>query len=88
MPTTRPRHILTETDDLADALAVAAEHWSEVSSRALLLRRLALEGASALEAEDQRLRAARRKAVAKTAGAFTGMWEPGELERPRGEWPR
>jgi hypothetical protein len=43
MPTTRPRHFVTETDDLAEALDEAARRWPNLS-RAQLLVRLALEG--------------------------------------------
>ncbi len=31
VPTTRPRHVVTETDDLADALDAAARLWPELS---------------------------------------------------------
>ena len=43
MPTTRPRHLVTETDELAAALNVAAHRWPGLS-RSQLLVRLALEG--------------------------------------------
>jgi hypothetical protein len=79
--------VVTETDEVAAALDAAAAHWPAERSRAALLRRLALEGARVLRTEDERLRDERRAAVAATAGALTGAWEPGELDRLRGEWP-
>lgn len=43
VPTTRPRHQVTETDELAAALDEAAVRWPELS-RGQLITRLALEG--------------------------------------------
>lgn len=39
MPTTRPRHPVTETDDIAAILDSAASRWPDVS-RAQLIRRI------------------------------------------------
>jgi hypothetical protein len=44
MPTTRPRLTITETDELAEALDVAAARWPEVGSRRELLLRLVEQG--------------------------------------------
>ena len=56
VPTTRPRHFVTETDDLAVALDEAARRWPDLS-RAQLLVRLALEGhRAAQQAQDERRR--------------------------------
>ena len=52
MPTTRPRLTITETEEVAAALAVAARRWPEekgIPSR--LIVRLALQGHQALEDE-------------------------------------
>ncbi|MDQ1744816.1 MAG: hypothetical protein QOE23_3155, partial [Pseudonocardiales bacterium] len=53
MPTTRPRHLITETDPVAKALDDAAKRWPEDrDSRAKLLLHLVEEGHHALIEED------------------------------------
>jgi hypothetical protein len=86
MPTTRPRHLVTETDDLAKALDAAAVRWPGVS-RPQLLVRLALEGhAQARQARDGR--AGRRTAsLREHAGSFTGVYGADHLARMREDWP-
>jgi hypothetical protein len=86
MPTTRPRHFVTETDDLAEALNAAAARWPDLS-RAQLLVRLALEGhRAALQAHDERRRQ-RLAAVHRHSGMLTGTYGPDYLPRLREEWP-
>jgi hypothetical protein len=88
MPTTRPRHTLTETDELAAALDEAARRWPEdAGSRSRLLLRLVKTGQRALQAERGRQRDRRLAALERTAGALTGVYPPGYLEQLRGEWP-
>jgi sulfite reductase beta subunit-like hemoprotein len=83
MPTSKPRYMLTDTGDLSELLDTAQRHWPEVSDRKALLLRLAAAGGEAIAAET----AKRRAAIAETAGALTGLYEPGELERLREDWP-
>lgn len=83
MPTSKPRYMLTDTGDLSDLLDAAQHRWPEVTDRKALLLRLAAAGGEAIAAE----RAKRRAAVEETAGALTGLYEPGELERLREDWP-
>lgn len=86
MPTTRPRHFVTETDDLAAALDVAANRWPGLS-RAQLLVQLALEGhRAAQDAHDERRRR-RLAALRAHSGALSGAYDSDYLERLRGEWP-
>lgn len=86
MPTTRPRHFVTETDDLADALDEAARRWPDLS-RSQLLVRLALEGHHvAHQAHDDRRRR-RLEAVRKHSGSLTGAYGPDYLKHLREEWP-
>ncbi len=47
MPTTRPRHQVTETDEIAAAVAVGLHEWPNLS-RSDVIRALILKGAESL----------------------------------------
>ena len=83
MPTTKPRYTVTDTGELSDLLDRAQKRWPEVRDRKELLLRLAETGREAIEREAED----RRQAAAATAGLLTGVYEPGELERLRDDWP-
>jgi hypothetical protein len=83
MPTSKPRYTLTDTGELSDLLDAAHRHWPEVTDRKALLLRLAATGSRAIAAEAGE----RHVAVADTAGVLSGVYEPGELERLRKDWP-
>jgi len=87
MPTCRPRLTLTETDELADTLDVAAARWPEIHSRRELLLRLVEQGREVLDRERADATERRRDAVRRTSGALTGSYDPGYLERLRDDWP-
>jgi len=87
MPTTRPRLTITETEELAAALDVAAARWPEVHSRRELLLRLVEEGREVIDRDRDEEVARRRDAIRRTSGALTGAYEPGELEQLRDDWP-
>ncbi|HEX5610331.1 MAG TPA: hypothetical protein VFX45_09595 [Solirubrobacterales bacterium] len=84
MPTSKPRYMLTDTGELSDLLDAAQRRWPEVTSRKALLLRLATAGAEAIATEAEK----RQEDIEATAGALTGVYEPGELERLREEWPK
>lgn len=86
MPTTRPRHLVTETDDLADALDAAASRWPGLS-RPQLLVRLALEGHHVTQRTHDERRQRRLAAVREHSGILTGAYGPDYLEQNREEWP-
>lgn len=86
MPTTRPRHLVTETDVLAAALDEAAQLWPDLS-RGQLVVRLALEGHRAAVAEHSRLRERRLSAIRDHRGALTGSYGSGYRDDLRSEWP-
>ncbi|MDN5798314.1 MAG: hypothetical protein L0H79_21550 [Intrasporangium sp.] len=88
MPTTRPRHVVTETDAVARALDHAAERWPDERSRAKLLLRLVEEGHRVLVGQRAEGVNARRDAVARTAGVLTGVYGPGYLAGLREDWPQ
>jgi len=86
MPTTRARHFVTETDDLADALDEAERRWPGVS-RLQLLVRLALEGHRAAQRAHDDRRRRRLEAVRRHSGSLTGAYGPDYLKNLREEWP-
>ena len=83
MPTTKPRYTLTDTGELSKQLDQAQRRWPDVRDRKELLLKLAAAGQEAIEQEV----ADRARAVEETAGALSGVYEPGELERLREDWP-
>jgi hypothetical protein len=85
MPTTRPRHYVTETDDLAAALDVAAKRWPGLS-RARLLVRLALSAADA-EAQAQDALHKRRLAALERLASGDFAYPAGYLADLREDWP-
>lgn len=74
--------MITETDEVSEALAAAAARWPDLTASELL-RRLVAEGHTALRASVD----AERTAVEETSGAFTEIYEPGYLEALRDDWP-
>ena len=88
VPTTRPRHVITETDEVARALDAAAKRWPEDrDSRAKLVLRLLGEGYRALGETAGEVAAERRETLRRTSGLLTGVYGPGYLEELRQDWP-
>lgn len=83
MPTTKPRYTVTDTGELRKQLDQAQRRWPKVRDRKELLLKLAAAGRDAIDQEV----ADRACAVKETAGALSGVYEPGELERLREDWP-
>ncbi len=86
MPTARPRHFVTETDELASALDQAQRRWPTLS-RAQLLARLAVEGHHAAQQADDERRRRRLATVQANSGVLTGVYGPEYLSALRDEWP-
>jgi hypothetical protein len=83
VPTARPRYTLTDTGVLREQLDKAQRRWPEVRSRKELLLRLIEAGRNAITREADE----RKKAIALTAGMFTGAYPPDALEQLRADWP-
>ena len=88
MPTARPRHMITESDRLAEALNAAGEIWPEErDERAALLRRVIDAGIESVESAAALRRGQRLTAITAAAGALTGTWPRGCRDEMRDEWP-
>ena len=84
VPTTKPRHAITETESVAHALGVARRRWpGEPSTR--LLTRLIEAGASVVEHDDHSLCAEHERAVAALTG-LAGFYPDGYLDEVREGW--
>jgi len=86
MPTTRSRHQVTETPDVARALDVAARRWPN-EARSKLLIRLVQAGGDAL-AEGRSEEADHRLAVLDaTSGKYADVFTDAYLAELREDWP-
>ena len=86
MPTARPRHFVTESDELASALDAAALRWPGLS-RSQLIVRLALEGQARVEEDIDAPRRRRLARLREHAGAGSGAYGGGYLDDLRRDWP-
>jgi hypothetical protein len=88
MPTARPRHTITETEEIERALNDAAEHWpAERGARGRLLIHLIEEGHRALREEREAAIAKRREAIEHTSGMLSGVYGDSYLAQLREDWP-
>jgi hypothetical protein len=74
--------MITETDEVSEALAAAAARWPDVPATELLRRLIAEGHAALLDSLDSE-----KAAVDASSGALTGLYHPGELAALREEWP-
>jgi hypothetical protein len=88
VPTTRPRHYVTETPELAVALDAAAQRWPGLS-RSQLLVRLALSAAEAERVAEKDRRDRRLAALERLSSeGIPGLeYPPDYLEKLREDWP-
>lgn len=88
VPTTRPRIVVTETDELREILDRAAERWPEDRhARRRLLLHLVEAGDQAAEAEREALIERRRAVIAENRANPLGEYDPNYLEELRRDWP-
>lgn len=86
VPTTRPRHQVTETPAVARALDRAAARWPG-EPRSKLLLRLVDAGDEALGRGEQADDAAHRAAVRASSGAYPDAFPADHLAELRQDWP-
>ena len=88
MPTDHPRHAITETEDISNALGMARDAWPELSDKpGALLRKLILVGRDTLAHNQTAQDHERRRVIAETGGGLTGVFGPDYLAELREDWP-
>jgi hypothetical protein len=88
MPTTKPRYMITETDQISRALGNAAKMWPELAGqRTLLLRKLLEVGIQTVEMDVEKETAQRLAAIDKLAGSMDGVWPANWREELAEDWP-
>ena len=88
MPTTRARHMITETQELERALDIAAGLWpEEAKNRADLLRHVLALGIQQIDDVANNRRLQREEAIRLGAGKLAGMWPRDEARQRVEEWP-
>ena len=88
MPTARPRHMITESDDLSLALDRAATLWPELAdNRTALLRQILEQGMLAMNTRASERLATRATTIAEIEREFDDLWPEGWLDQMKSEWP-
>ncbi len=86
MPTSRPRHQITETPAVAHALDIAARQWPS-EPRSKLLLRLVRAGGAALEQGRNETTRHRQDAVDASSGKYADAYRSAYLAELRQDWP-
>jgi hypothetical protein len=80
--------MITETDEVRDALDRAARVWPDLrGDRAALLRRLLEYGTRHVVSLDDERRTSRLTVIRETSGSMPGVWPDDAVARMRDEWP-
>lgn len=86
MPTTRPRHQITETPAVARALDDAARRWPGEPRSRLLLRLLHAGSVAVEQGRSQEIRS-RIEAIDAGSGKYAGAFGGDYLAELRQDWP-
>jgi hypothetical protein len=86
MPTSRPRHQITETPAVAHALDIAARQWPTESRSKLLLRLVHAGGAALQQGRDETTRH-RQDAIDASSGKYADAFSDAYLAELRQDWP-
>lgn len=80
--------MITETDELGEALVQAAELWPELrGQRGQLLRKILDVGCAEIKETSTADKASRIQQIKAVAGNLTGVWPVGWREELAGDWP-
>jgi len=80
--------MLTESDELAHSIDLAARLWPELrDNRSELLRRIVRAGSDTIQRYEAERIARRRAAITQASGSLTGAWPANWREALRDEWP-
>jgi hypothetical protein len=80
--------MITETDQLSEALSQAAKLWPELAGqRTLLLRKVLEVGIETIEQEATQKTKSRMAGVDKLAGSMPGVWPANWKEELAKDWP-
>jgi hypothetical protein len=80
--------MITETDQLSDAIAHAEKLWPELAGqRTLLLRKVLEVGIEAIEQEATHKTKTKIAGVEKLAGSMTGVWPANWKQELAADWP-
>ena len=85
MPTTLPRHTITETSDVKTWLDEAARTWPDAQSRSDLIKRLMERGYESVAQQEEDLVERRRRAIRAASGSLPGVWPSGWYEQYKQE---
>jgi hypothetical protein len=81
--------MITETDQLTEALAQAEKIWPELAGqKTLLLRKLLEVGISTIERESAERTSHRLTQIQKLAGSMDGTWPANWKKELGGDWPK
>lgn len=86
MPTVLPRHQVTETPPVAQAIDLAAERWPG-ETRSKLLLRLVEAGSAALAQHAAVAAEERRRAIEASSGKYPAAFDTDFLVTLRRNWP-
>lgn len=80
--------MITESDELAEALGRAAKLWPELADeRSSLLRKIVDLGVDDLADRANANLEKRKQAILKLAGSLSGVWPENWRDELRDEWP-
>ena len=88
MPTKRPRHTITESDRLKNALRLASELHPELAdNKTDLVREVLNLGIESLERKDAETKVSRQQALKIIAGTLPNIWPADNKKERLAEWP-
>ena len=80
--------MVTETDELRDALNRAAMLYPEdADNRATLLRRIIHEGTVATLSQNENRLIERRRSIDTLSQSLSGVWDQSSVDELREDWP-